>query len=796
MSSKIGLINAKSRIEKLRSEVVRRMPELCLERAYYFTESYKETESEPSVIRRAKALYKILANMTINIRDGELIVGKATSKLVAGPLFPEVQWEWYFEEFDMLAQRKTERFQPWTEEERAKAKEILSYWKGKSIYDRLRAVVPEEYQRFLGKICLPSSSSPIMHVAHCCPGYERVLTKGLIGIKEQIQVELRKLDLAETKDFDKAVFLKAIGITLDAVSIFAKRYSDLATHLANKETNPQRKKELERIAEVCAWVPDNPARSFHEAMQALWFTYIAVMIEGWGPGVGFGRVDQYLYPFYKKDIDEGRITRDEAMEIISLFYIALNELITPFNTKDQTPGTGQIPLSGITIGGITTEGADAVNDLSFLFLEAEEDVTLQEDVIARIHKNTSEKFLVKVCEIARLVKGKIKFVSDETIINQLLNDGKPIEYARDYGVTGCFIRTVPGRSHDVPSGDFLNLPLMVELALNNGISRLTGEQMGLSTGDPRKFESYDELWDAYKKQVEALVRNRIVPTKISRKLYAEYLPYPLLSALFDGCIEKGVDVISGGTGQYSTLASWACGIPSVGDSLAAVKKVVFDNKKVTMTRLITALDNNFENDAELLFLLKNAPKFGNDDDYVDLIVNDVIIHLRSELAKYRNFAGLKYTIAAGAVTSYIPLGKAVGALPDGRKAGEPLSEGGISPYQGRNTSGPTSTIRSVNKLDLVKTSGGAVLNMRFSPDGLKDESKIKKFAALIRTFCETGGDLIQFNIVSSDTLKDAQKHPENYKDLLVRVATYSAYFIDLPEEVQNDIIARTEFQDL
>jgi pyruvate-formate lyase len=442
---------------------------------------------------------------------------------------------------------------------------------------------------------------------------------------------------------------------------------------------------------------------------------------------------------------------------------------------------------------VTQDGKDGVNELSYLFLEAEEDVRLLEDLAVRVHTSTPEPFLVKACEIAKLVSGKIKFVSDETIIQQLLSDGKPIECARDYALTGCFIHTVPGRSYD-PGGNFLNLPLMLELALNNGVSRLTGEQIGPKTGDPRKFKSYDEVWRAYHQQVEALIRQYIVSINVSRQLSAEFLPTPLQSALYDGCIERALDVTNGGTAPYSTMGLWVCGIPNVGDSLAVVKRLVFEEKSVTMDALLAALDHNLEGEDELLGRINNVPKFGNDDDYVDSVVNEVLTHFRSELDKYKGFAGVKFTLAAGAVTSNIDFGKLVGALPDGRKAGEPLSEGGISPYQGRDVSGPTSTMKSVSKLDLIKASGGAVLNMRFNPDALKDESKMRKFAHLIRTFGQTGGDLVQFNIVSADMLKDAQKYPEKYRDLLVRVATYSAYFVDLPPEYQNDIIARTEFQ--
>jgi pyruvate formate-lyase/glycerol dehydratase family glycyl radical enzyme len=784
----------KGRVGELREK--QRIPELCIERAGLLTESYKATEGETAVIRQAKALEKVLKGITISIADDELIVGRATSKPVAGILTPEVQWQWYEEELNNISKRKAEILQPLSESEMIKLKEITSYWRGKSLFDKWYARLPEKLRdKHQWYLWGPVISGSPFHLAHNCPGIDKVINRGTNGITDQIKSRLEKLDIANLKDYDEYTFLTAANIALQAVSVFGKRHAVQAKLLAENEPDSRRKAELLRIAETCNWVPANPARSFYEAMQSLWFVYIALMLEGWGPGIGFGRLDQYLYPFYKKDIEEGRITRENARELIGLFYIKLNELVMPFssNASGGSTGSGQLPLSGITLGGVTPQGKDAINELSYLFLEAEEDVMLQEDLTVRVNSKTPEAFLMKACEVAKLARGKIKFTSDETVIQQLISDGKPIEYARDYGITGCFIHTVPGRSLDT-GGDFINLPIMLELALNNGVSRIANEQLGPKTGDPRNFKTYDEVLNAYKKQVEAMVRARVISSNISRQCFAEFLPTPFQSALYDGCIEKGMDITKGGTFPYLTQGWWVCGIPNVGDSLAVIKRLVFEERVITMDMLITALDNNFCGKDEILKEINSVPKFGNDDDYVDSITNDVLIHLRNELDKYRGYGGIKFTIAAGCVASYTTFGKITGALPDGRKAGEPLSEGGISPYQGRDVNGPTSTMRSVAKLDLTKASGGAVLNMRFNPDGLNDQSKMKKFVSLLRIFCQTGGDLVQFNIVSSEMLRDAQKHPEKYKDLLVRVATYSAYFVELPQELQNDIIARTEFQ--
>jgi len=793
------------RVKKLREELYVHTfkPTICLERAYWVTKSFMETEGEPMVIRRAKALKKVLENMSIRIENGELIVGRVTSKRFGGILFPESGWE-LLEEGVSTGSILGHRIE--TEEEKVKLQEILSYWKSKLSTDRWIQSMPEEYRRFFN--LLRASAGGGGSLAHNCPGFERVITKGLNELKKQVDEEMVILNLTEPDAIQKYLFLKAVNITLDAVITFAKRYAELARSLAEKETDDQRRLELERIAEICEWVPANPARSFHEALQSLWFIYLAVELEGGGPGIGFGRMDQYLYPFYKKDLDEGRLTKEQARQLIAMFLIKINEFTIPFSNEMVTPIGGERltesfsprsganqPLSVITLGGLTRDGKDATNELSYLFLEAEKDVMLWEEIAVRVHANTPGEFLIKALEAAKLAKGKIKFVCDETVVKQLIKDGKAVEDARDYAITGCFIHTVPGRSYDPSLGGFVNLPLALELALNNGVFRRTGEQLGPRTGDPRQFKSYNEVWNAYKKQVEWLIRMHVIQANVDLFHLLEALPCPLQSALYDGCIEKGKDVASGAA-VYNTGSLWITGIPNVGDSLAAIKKVVFEEKKITMARLIDALDKNFEGYEDVYFLLRSAPKFGNDDDYVDSIVNEVLVHLCDEVGKYTTIGGRKFTISAANVAANVPLGKLIGATPEGRKAREPFSDGGLSPYYGRNVNGITSTLRSVAKLDLWKASGGCVLNVKFNPDDVKEEfkieSKMRKFASLIKTFAKIGGDIIQFNFVSTETLRDAQKHPEKYRDLLVRVATYSAYFVDLPKEVQDDIIKRTE----
>jgi formate C-acetyltransferase len=602
--------------------------------------------------------------------------------------------------------------------------------------------------------------------------------------------------LTDVQNFEKRHFLNAVNITIEAAGNFSLRYSRLARNMAEKETNVQRKIELNRIAEICERVPGHPAGSFYEALQAVWFVYLVLMIEGWGPGISFGRADQYLYPYYRKDIDEGRITKEEAQELLSLFCIKINHSGMRFSFDTMKTASGLNVLSNITLGGINKDGRDAVNELSYLFLDATKDVRLHADeFVIRVHKNTPDSFLLKACETAKSLRGKFKFVGDETAIQQLMSDGKPLEHARDYIVSGCVLPTVPGHSFDIIGGQF-NLPLMLELALNNGYSRLTGKKIGPQTGDPLQFKTYDEVWSAYKKQVEALLPVVVVIRNADRRLFAEFLPTPFQSALFHGCIEKGLDITNGGTLPYVTEGISFIGVPNVGDSLAVIKKLVFEDKKISMDSLLNALDNNFEGEDELLRMLQAVPRYGNDDDYVDLIIKEVFNHSIGAISSYKGFGGTKFASSAYVAGGNIIAGALTGALPDGRRAGEPLCEGGVSPHPGRNVNGATSTIRSITKLDIAKLTGGSGFNMKFNPDLLKDESKMRKFASMIRTYFETGGYHVQFNIVSTEMLKDAQKHPEQYKDLLVRVATYSAFFTQLGAKCQQEIIDRTEFQQL
>ncbi|MDR0875532.1 MAG: hypothetical protein LBN12_04915, partial [Clostridiales Family XIII bacterium] len=729
------------RIERLREAMIR-PPEVCVERGELYTKSYQETEGEPAVIRRALAQEKVLKEMSVLIFDDELIVGRATSKRRGAPLIVEVNNKWYLDALADMSTREWDTFQQISEADAKRMAAFVPYWDDKSAFKKWISQIPQDMADKIGITYVPiSAPADGQHRCHVSPGVDAVVARGLKAIKEDVAERRIRLDGEDVPDkAEKLVWLDAVTITLDALIAFAKRYSDLAADMAKQEKDPVRKAELEKISEVCARVPEYPAQNFHEAVQSMWFTYVALMLEGWGMGMSFGRIDQYLLPIYENDIKEGRITRDEARELLACLLINMNGLCNFFDTWNAKNAPGFPMISNLTVGGVTPHGRCAVNDLSYLVLDAEDLVRLtSEDIVIRVNRNTPDAFLLKACEVAKNLHGKFKFISDDTAIQMLLSDGKPPEYARDYVVVGCTFPTVMRHSLDL-SGDTHNLPLILELALNNGRQRMTGNLIGLETGDPRQFKSYEEVWNAYTAQLEKVVSDIYPYHILARKAYADYCPSPFQSALMDGCVEKCVDVISGGS-EYRTDPINGGGLVNVGDSLAAIKKAVFEDKSLTMSQLIDALDKNFEGEDEVLHILEQCPKFGNDDDYVDDIVNDVLIQFSDLAATQKPFAGAKPNSYLGYATMSLNMGEVTGALPDGHKAGLPLADGGLSPSQGKNVNGATASINSVAKLDHVKITAGSVFNMRFNPDALADSAKLRKFASLIRTYGESGGFL-------------------------------------------------------
>jgi len=780
-----------ARVQKLRQQMVDN-PAICVERLKYMTESYRETESLPNVLRRALALEHILTHMTVRIDEGELFAGNFTSKARGGAVIPELKGQWLLDELDTLSTRPFDKYQPLSEEEIDTLKEYLPYWQGRAAWDRWQNLVPEKYKR-LDHIVTGTGgySENGHHWAHTAVNYEHFLKLGSEGIIAEAQAHIDALQFVDPEDLNRRNFWQATQITHRALIEYGARLADLADEQAAAEQDPRRKAELERIAVTCRKVPAKPAETFFEALQAIWIVYVALLIEGWGAGTTFGRIDQYMYPYYKRDIDAGVTTKDEVQELLTLMFVKMSGAVN-LQSYVIADGKGGHPImQGCCVGGITPDGRDAVNELSYMILDAEGDVGLgSEDIMVRLNKLNPESYYRKALETAKKLGGKLKFVSDETSIQSMLSLGVPLEKARDYISAGCHNPTVPYFSRNT-GGGILNMGLCTEMALNNGRSRLLNDQYGPETGDPRQFTSFEQVWDACMTQMKAGLRLMMINKTADLETMSQY-PCVLLSSMYDPCMEKGLDDYNGGTAPFITFGCGLIGSPNMADSLTAIKKVVFEDKKATMAQLCDALDANFEGYEWLLALLNKAPKYGNDIDEADLMLKKVISEACDFVSNYRTWHGARFLIACFAMTTNVTFGRVVGALPDGRVSGLPLSEGGISPYQGRNVNGITATFNSVCKIDQVKLAAGSILNARVSPELVKDEAGMRRLTALVRTFAERGGNLVQFNFADNKVLKAAQKDPDSYRDLLVRVATYSAFFVELGEETQNDIINRNE----
>ena len=782
------------RVRILRDKTIR-PPEICTEKAYWYTVSHKETAGESHQIRRAKAMAKVMENMTVFIDEGELIVGRLTSKIRGGILNPESNIQWLVDELDTIHTREWDHYGPLSEKEKDIIRQVADYWSDKSLIAQYHKRLPpetaerEHFVHESGAFCGVG-----FHIGHQIAGYDVMLKKGIGGMIAEIDEKIRGLSYVNPEDAHKIENYTAWKINLQAIITFANRYSQLAKEMAKAETDPGRKAELEAISKICRKVPEKPAETFWEAMQAIWFAYAGIMLEGCSAGISFGRVDQYLYPYYRHDIDNGIMTEEQIEELCGLFNVRINQHTIPLAAYITQAFGGHALTCDFTVGGIDERGNDAVNELSYIFLDAQLDTrTRADDLVIRVNFNNPMRFLMKALEVSISLNGKIKWVGDESMMFALMKEGKTLEDARNYAVEGCFQPTIPGKSIDVPGGP-MNTPLFLELALNRGVSRVTGKQIGPDTGDPREFRTYGELWNAFRTQVEALaVHSNIIKTTDWR-LRQESNLATCASPFYEGCMETGLDYIEGGTAPYCTHTTLIGGAPNTGNGLAALKKCVYEEQTLTMEEVLEALAHDFEGYQDVQKTLLDVPKFGNDIPYVDRIVNDVISVCSDNITKYHNCNGMKVTASLATVTNNVPLGAVVGATPDGRRAHMPIAEGGISPYQGTNISGLTPTLNSVSRLDFGKFTSGAVLNVKLSPALVNKEENRKQMAEIIRTYFQSGGMLVQFNVVDTETLREAQKHPEEYKDLLVRVSTYSAYFTELSPVLQNDIIARSEIE--
>jgi len=780
------------RIGRLKGRFLNSERKVDIERAIFITEAYRENEEKPQIVKRALALKAILSRMSIELRDDELIVGNQTKYSRGGPLFLDYAVDWILEQMDTFPTRQGDRFQI-TEEQKQALREVLPYWKGKCLRDRIKGCIPPFLKEMLNDGVFANENYTMSAPGHIVPDYETVLQRGLIGIREDCKRRMDALNPWDLGYADKFNLYHACSIVCDALVKFAQRYSREASLMAQKETDEKRRAELLRISENCLRVPAEPARDFWEALQCIYLLQVAIQIEGNGLAIALGRLDQILYSFYCQDVAKGLMTRESALELIECFFLKLNETDKVYSNEAtrylQGPSHGQT----ITLGGVTKDGRDATNELSHLFVEADLDIRLvQPDLAIRVHRTIPEDFLHKVCINIREGLTKPKVFNDEVVIQSLLDLGVPLEDARGWGVLGCSEPVVSGKTNSGGNSGQLNLAKCLELALNDGKCRLSQRQMGPRTGNPVRFQTFEDVLEAFKTQVSHFIQYLVLYDNIIDKLHAEVAPLPLYSLLIRECLEKGLEFNDGGA-QYNFTSPPGIGTISTGDSLAAIKTLVYKEQALSMGDLLETLQNNFEGQEDIRQMLINrAPKFGNDDDLVDGLCNEVLRIYCNELRRYRNMRNGPFIGALYHLTANIPFGKRTAATPDGRKSGEPLNDGGISPVHGRDKKGATAVAKSVGKLDHERVPHGSILNQRFHPSLLEGDDKIKLFQQYIRTFMDLGGWHTQFNVVTSDILRKAQKEPENYRDLVIRVAGYSAYFTQLEEELQNDIIERTE----
>ena len=792
------------RITKLKERLqVDKLP-ISSEKARLLTDSFRQTEGEPQIIRRAKALANSLDKITIFIEDGELIVGNAASR----PMGLEIDYDygiWSQEEIDSI---KEEGYTI-SEEDESAIVSMNEYWQARTLIGRSGEIFDEErlWPFKQSGVTLPpwksreegSGGGYAQSGMGLGPGFylfgvdfAKVLNEGFIKLIDDAEAELRKIRFTSADAIKKADFLKSVIIANKAIIRFANRFADLAADMATREKDPTRKKELERISETCRRVPANPARTFYEAMQSFWFTFLMI-----NPSTtaAAGRFDQYMYPFYKKDREEGRITDEEVLELLECLRIKDMQINRTSGRFNRQKNAGIAKWHNFTIGGVTPDGEDATNELSYLILEATKDCqTPHHTITVRVHEGTPEPLMLKALEVVRTGIGMPAFIGDKSYIDYLLSQGVPLETARDYIMTGCLDVNIVGQSRIVAYDMFI-VPLVFDIFMHNGVDPNNGKQVGIKTGDLENFESFDDLMQAFKEQLAHFMSMAAEGNNIHMRVNAELFPDPVRSSLLINAIEEGKDILDRTMPLENAAVLNAVGMINVADSLAAIKKLVFDEEKVSMHELKAALIADWHGDGyqEVRKMCLAAPKYGNDDNYVDSIARELYQFWADTAVTFDTIFGGKNKPTGISISAQWPGGALTGATPDGRHAGECLADGTMSPMRGRDTHGPTAVIRSAVKIDQAPYQA-TLLNMKFHPSALQTTEDLRKLSDLIKTYFSLGGKHIQFNVVSKETLIEAQKHPEDYRDLVVRVAGYSAYFVQLGKIIQDEIIARTEYQ--
>lgn len=801
MENKAYFGSLTDRMKAFREEVLDEKPYIDAQRAVLATQVYRENQNQPRVMVRALMLQKILENMSIYIEDKTLIVGNQATKNKNAPIFPEYTMEFVLNELDLFEKRDGDVFYI-TEETKQQLRDIAPFWENNNLRARGEALLPEEVSVFMETGVFGMEGKLNAGDAHLAVNYEKILAFGLKGYEERVKDLKAKLDLADPDSIDKNIFYKAVLIVIEAVHQFAQRYSKLAQELADKEKDSKRKAELLEISRICAKVPYEPATSFYEAVQSVWFIQLILQIESNGHSLSYGRFDQYMYPYYIKDIQEKVITKDEALELLTCLWIKTLTINKVRSQAHTLSSAGSPMYQNVTIGGQTPDKKDAVNELSFVVLQSVAQTRLtQPNLTVRYHKNINKAFFDDCIEVMKIGFGMPALNNDEIIIPSFINWGVKEEDAYNYSAIGCVETAVPGKwGYRCTGMSYINFPRVLLCAMNDGVDLTTGKRFTKGYGYFKDMKSYEELLSAWDKTVREMTRYSVIVENAIDKASERDVPDILCSALTDDCIGRGKTIKEGGA-VYDFISGLQVGIANMADSLAAIKKLVFEEKKITPIQLWNAILDDFQSDENKkiqAMLIDEVPKYGNDIDYVDNLVVEAYDSYLDEIKKYPNtryhrgpIGGIRYG-GTSSISANVGQGMGTMATPDGRNAYEPLAEG-CSPAHNADKNGPTAVFKSVAKLPTEKITGGVLLNQKMTPQMLSTEENKQKLEMLIRAFFNRlHGYHVQYNIVSRETLIDAQKYPEKHKDLIVRVAGYSAFFNVLSKKTQDDIIGRTE----
>ena len=824
-------IAMRDRIARLKDDLFKKMPEIESARARLITESYRMTEGEPMITRRAKAFLHILQNIPIIIRDEELVVGSTTLAPRGCQTYPEFSYEWLEAEFDTVATRSADPFYI-SEDAKREIAEADKYWKGKTTSELATSYMSPEAIRAIDHNIFTPGNYFYNGVGHVTVHYDWILAVGFKGIAAKAKKALEEADFGDADYAKRSHFLNAVILSCEAAIIYAERYSDLARKMAEKETDAERKRELLQISENCANVPANGARSFWEACQAFWFVQQLLQIESSGHSISPGRFDQYMYPYYKADLEKGAITREFAQELIDCIWVKLNDLNKCRDAASAEGFAGYSLFQNLIVGGQNAEGLDVTNDLSFMCISASMHVMLpQPSLSIRVWNGSPHDLLIHAATLTRTGVGLPAYYNDEVVIPSLMSRGLTLQDAREYNIIGCVEPQKAGKTEGWHDAAFFNMCRPLELVFSDGMEN--GELVGIHTGDVAQMTTFEEFYDAYKKQMNYAISLLVNADNAIDVAHAERCPLPFLSGMIEDCIGRGKTVQEGGA-IYNFTGPQGFGIANMADSLYVIKKLVFEEKKLTLAQFREALAENYgkglpvsktaevvaetvkelraagkqvspeeiaaavaqltkptDKYDKLLEMIEEVPKFGNDIEEVDAFARDVAYTYTRPLETFKNPRGGMFQAGLYPVSANVPLGAQTGATPDGRLAGRPVADG-VSPSAGKDVHGPTAAANSVSRLDHYIASNGTLFNQKFHPSALSGRAGLENFVALIRSYFDQKGSHMQFNVVSRETLLDAQKYPEKYKHLVVRVAGYSALFTTLSRSLQDDIINRTE----